>query len=125
MTEPPRPSLRKPLLDAFGDGKWHKPATIARYLNTDEPHVIETLRLMSHADHATKGKVEKRQVGKSFEYRTWKQERSVSTDEIADKLTPIIEVLRQQAKRAPGTVSNGAVEEQAGLLRKLIEAWRE
>lgn len=124
MTEPPRPSIRKPLLDQFGDGQWHKPATMARHLGTDEPHVIETLRQMAHADHATKAKVEKRRAGKGFEYRTWKLERSVGTDEIAAKLTPIADVLRQQARKAPGTVSNATVMEQAGVLLKLIEAWR-
>lgn len=126
LAAPRHRAIRSMLVQQFGDGKWHRPGTMATHIDTTEDHVTRILNELSWPSNSrTAFKVERKKVGKHHEYRIFKKERTISTDELTEKLTPIIEELQEMSERAPGTMSNPTVARIAAQIRNLLKEWRE
>jgi len=123
---PQHEAIRAPLVQHFADGKWHKADTIAKKLDTDADHVNTIVQgLKRPSIQNPRVTIETRRHGPGLEHRIFKRERTVGTDELATKLTPIVERLQRLSKQTPGTIPNGSVAELAAELRNLLDHWRE
>jgi hypothetical protein len=117
-----RPKIGRQLVELFGDGKWHELATMAKAIPTEDDHVEETLRIMMV--HETYGaKCERKQVGRSFQYRIFPAKQVISSQELITKLSPIIDGLRAEGKKNMATMSPGTVARLAHQLKLLLEGW--
>lgn len=119
-----RPSIRKTLKEQFADGKWHQLSNIARKIDRDKTHVRRTLdSMLKNQTHRCKA--EKKKVGLHFEYRIFQLDKTISSSELINKLTPIIEGLRAEGKKNMVTMSPQTVAVLAYRLQKLLDEWAE
>jgi hypothetical protein len=117
-----RPKIGAAIVEQFGDGKWHSQATIAKALDTTEDHVATTLETMRKMQ--TYGaKSERKRVGTSCSYRIFRKENMISSNELVEKLGPIIKGLKAEGKKNAATMSPGTVAHLAAQLRKLLDEW--
>jgi hypothetical protein len=123
LRAPRHPAIRKPIIESFGDGTWHRSQTIATKIGVASDQVDAVLVQMAAADKNVT--VERRRFGTGWENRLFKREREVGTAELATKLTPIIEKLEVLSKRAPGTIGNAEAAVLAAELRNFLKQWRE
>lgn len=124
VTSARRPPIGPSIKEHFADGKWHRLETVANKLETDEDHVRDTLDGISK--NQTYGcKAEKKKVGTHIEYRIFKLDKTISSNELVEKLTPIIEGLEDQGRKNIVTMSPPQVKILAHRLRKLLDEWTE
>jgi hypothetical protein len=121
----PRRRIVADIKKEFADGKWHRAETIAHRINAPPDHVEDILGKCCASLGYSAIKGERRKSGKHSEYRLFRKERVISTEEIATKLSPIIEHLEEQGKRAAGTISNASISMLAGRLNNLLKEWCE
>jgi len=62
-------------------------------------------------------------TGSPATYRIFPKDKTVSVQELKEKLTPIIKELMIQGNKNMATVSFSAILRQAGLLKNLLEEW--
>jgi hypothetical protein len=128
--------IGKAIRAAFMDGKWHYAATIAKTIEAPEGEVKKTLDLAyGRGDGNATYKVERRPIAKSvarreglndaFQYRIFATEKKISSFELIEKLTPIIEYLRTEGKKNMATSTIVAARESATRLEKLLKEWTE
>jgi hypothetical protein len=111
-------------LRQFADGKWHQLSKIARKIDREEDRVRRTLDGMLKKQ--TYGcKAEKKKVGQHFEYRIFKLDKTISSRELIEKLTPILKGLKAEGAKNMATMSPGTVAYLAGQLARLLEGWTE
>jgi transcriptional regulator with XRE-family HTH domain len=104
-----RPKIGKDLVAAFGDGKWHSPEKMAAKLGVDVD-LVETTLVTMRALRGTYGaRSERKQYGKGFHYRIFKADKTVSSSELIEKLSPIIEGLLVEGKKNAATAAPRAV----------------
>jgi hypothetical protein len=121
------PKARRPLIgesikERFADGKWHRPSLIADSIRADEAHVLDTINGMSK--NRTYGcRVERKRVGTNTEFRIFKEDKTVSLDELIEKLAPIIKELKAEGKKNMATMSPATVAHLAGKLSNLLDEW--
>jgi hypothetical protein len=120
-----KPKIGEAIVEKFADGKWHKEQTIANALGTSVAHITATMITMLSAKGSYGCKAEKKQVGTHFEYRLFKTDKTISSAELLEKLTPILEGLEEQGRRRNATMSVGAVAHLAFQLRNLLQEWTE
>ena len=119
-----QPSIDKSLKEQFADGKWHRLSHIADEIDHDEDRVRRTLDGM--LKKPTYGcKAEKKRVGQHFEYRIFRLDKTISSSELIEKLTPILKGLKAEGAKNMATMSPGTVAYLAGQLRRLLEEWTE
>lgn len=109
----------------FMDGKWHGPSTIAKALDEPEAEVEKTLELAYRrgAGNATY-RVEKiKRPRGAVEYRLFPTEKKISSFELTEKLTPIIEYLRTEGKKMMAMSTISAARECASRLENLLKEW--
>lgn len=70
-------------------------------------------------------KVETRKVGTEKQYRIFKQDKTVSVDELTEKLTPIIDGLIAEGKKNMATMVPATVAMLAAKLKRLLDEWAE
>jgi hypothetical protein len=117
-----RPKIGAAIVEQFGDGKWHSQAIIAKALDTTEDHVATTLETMRKMQ--TYGaKSERKQVGASYAFRIFRKENMISSNELVDKLGPIIKGLKAEGKKNAATMSPGTVAHLAAQLQRLLDEW--
>jgi hypothetical protein len=117
-----RPSIGESIKEGFADGKWHRPGQIAEKIGADEAHVVDTINRMSK--NGTFGcKVERKRVGANTEFRIFKKEKTISFDELIEKLAPIIKELKAEGKKNMATMSPATVSHLAGKLSNLLDEW--
>jgi len=117
-----RPKIGAAIVERFGDGKWHLQATIAKALDTTEDHVATTLETMRKMQ--TYGaRSERKRVGMSCSYRIFRKENMISSNELVEKLGPIIKGLKAEGKKNAATMSPGTVAHLAAQLQKLLDEW--
>jgi len=122
ITAARRPSIGEPIKERFADGKWHRPSVIAEKIRTDEAHVLDTINRMSK--NGTYGcTVERKRVGQHIEFRIFKKEKTISLDELIEKLAPIIKELKAEGKKNMATMSPATVAHLAGKLSNLLDEW--
>jgi hypothetical protein len=111
----------------FMDGKWHSPETIAKHIDQPEAEIIKTLDLACGRGKGNATyRVEKiKRPRGAFEYRIFATEKKVSTFELIEKLTPIIEYLRTEGKKMMATSTIVAARESATRLENLLKEWTE
>jgi hypothetical protein len=112
------------IVDKFADAKWHAIETIANKVVASQEDVEATLDLMREKG-TYRSKCERRTAGKTFQYRIFRQTRTISSDELITKLTPLIEGLITEGKKHPATVSISAVARFAALLKRQLDEWTE
>jgi transcriptional regulator with XRE-family HTH domain len=121
-----RPKIGKELVAAFGDGKWHSPDKMAARLDVEVDLVEATLTTMRDRSGGTYGaNAERKKVGKGFHYRIFKKNKPISSSELVEKLTPIIEKLLVEGKKNAVTASPASVLILAGNLQQLLDEWTE
>jgi hypothetical protein len=117
-----RPKIGAAIVEQFGDGKWHLQATIAKALDTTEDHVATTLATMRKMQ--TYGaKSERKRVGASNAFRIFRKQNMVSSNELVEKLGPIIKSLKAEGKKNMATMSPPTVAHLAAQLQKLLDEW--
>jgi len=122
--KPIGPDVSKKIVKKLGDGQWHTPKSIASAGGIAESDVPGALgNILKFGLHNTKA--EKKKVGKEFHYRIFKLERSISLDELIEKLTPIIKALDAEGRKTSVTTIPGEVRNQAIRLKKLLDEWTE
>ena len=125
LITPPRSGIAGAIGKQFADSKWHRVETIANHVGARVDQVEESLSKACRPNGHSQLKAERRKNGKHFEYRIFHKERAISTEEIVAKISPIIEHMEEQSKRAPGTVSGATIGVLANRLRNLLKEWRE
>lgn len=121
---PRRAPIGNKIRERFADGKWHSIEVIAEKIEADADHVRETLDGISK-NQTYNCKAEKKRSGKSFAYRVFKMDRAISSAELSEKLTPIIEALREQGRQNEAYMSPATVLVLANKLHKLLDEWTE
>jgi len=122
ISAPRRPSIGGSIKERFADGKWHRPSVIAEKIGADEAHVLDTINRMSK-NGAYGCKVERKCVGTHTEFRIFKKDKTVSFDELIEKLAPIIKELKAEGKKNMATMSPATVAHLAGKLSNLLDEW--
>jgi hypothetical protein len=117
-----RPKIGPDIIKEFGDGKWHRAATIAVRFQTDVDEIDRALSTMWR--YPTFGaRAERKRVGTDFEYRIWRHEKTVSAGELTNELAPIIEALEAEGRKTLATISPNAVAILAHRRSKLLWKW--
>jgi hypothetical protein len=114
----------KKIVEEFGDTKWHSLPVIAKHVEGPEEDVERSLASMVK-DGRGNAKTEMKTVGTVKYYRFFKNTRMISSTELTDKLTPIIEGLEAEGKKSMATMAPAAVAILAHKLRKLLVEWAE
>ena len=70
-------------------------------------------------------RVEVKKVGRETHYRIFKQNKTVSVDELTEKLTPIIDGLIAEGKKNMATMVPATVAMLAAKLKRLLDEWAE
>ena len=117
-----RPSIRKPIKERFANGKWYPLDTIVEAINGDKKHVLDTINGMSKNGHFG-CKVERKRVGTHTEFRIFKTDKTISLDELIEKLAPLIKELKAEGKKNMATMSPATVAHLAGKLSNLLDEW--
>jgi len=124
ITAPRRPKIGNRIREQFADGKWHNLDVIAAKLDADVDHVRETLDGISK-NQTYDCRAEKKKVGTGSAYRVFKLDKTISLDEIVEKLTPILLGLEVEGKKTMATMAPAAVAILAHKLRTLLKEWSE
>jgi hypothetical protein len=114
----------KKIVEKFADTKWHSLPVIAKHLDAPEDEVDRSLAGMVK-DGRGGARSEMKTVGKIKHYRFYKNERMISSNELTDKLTPILDGLQAEAKKSMATMSPMSVAQLAHKLRQLLKEWTE
>jgi hypothetical protein len=126
VRQPKRPlkQVRQRIAEKFADGKWHGVDRILNHLDDIEDEVIEAaLARMTWEKTAEGIETEKKPVGRSFSYRFFPTDRTVSLARLKEEFAPVIEALIAEGKKSPVTCSPGTVARLANQLMKLLEQW--
>jgi transcriptional regulator with XRE-family HTH domain len=124
LTAGRRDKIGEGIKQYFADGKWHSLNRIAKKLDADIAHVDETVRRIRR-NQTYKCKAEMKDVGTEPHCRIFKLDRTISSAEIAERLTPILEGLETEGRKNSVTMSVATVARLAGLLRHLLNEWSE
>jgi hypothetical protein len=121
-----RSSIGQQIKENFADSKWHPLNVIAKTIEADVEHVRATLDRITRTNQTYFGcRAERKRVGTHVEYRIFKIEKTISSNELIEKLAPIIEGLRAEGKKNMVTMSPQTVAVLAHRLQKLLDEWAE
>jgi hypothetical protein len=119
---PRRNGLSKEILDGFADGKWHDIATIAKHTEQSIDTLVPMLSNMGGPNNSYGVALcERKQRGKSFQYRIMRAGRRIDLDVLMQDLGPIIDGLREEGKKNVATISPTTVAYLAHQLEQLLE----
>lgn len=119
-----RPQIGKAIAEHFADGKWHALPEISAKVEAPEEHVAATLKGM-RSNGYYQCKCEQREIGTVTKYRIFHEAKKVGTDELRQKLGPMIKNLKDEGKKNMATMSPPSVLYWAGMIEKQIDAWIE
>jgi hypothetical protein len=114
----------KRIVEKFADSKWHSLSVIAKHLDAPEEEVERSLATMVK-DGRGNAKTETKKVGTVKHYKFYRNERMISSHELTDKLSPILDGLEAEGKKSMATMSPTAVAILAHKLRQLLKDWVE
>ena len=106
------------------DGKWRSATEIARRAGTSAANVNAVLTTMCWRS-SYGAKAEWKKVGKDRHYRIFKQDKTVSVEELTTKLRPIVEGLKTEGKKNMATMVPAEVAMLAATLERLLNEWAE
>jgi hypothetical protein len=121
----PLPGLAQAVIDGcIGRRRWHSLEDIAGMagVSRDDAHRIMHNIKTNRKHHV---RVEVKKVGKEIHYRIFKQDKTVSVDELTEKLTPIIDGLIAEGKKNMATMVPATVAMLAAKLKRLLDEWAE
>jgi transcriptional regulator with XRE-family HTH domain len=104
--------------------KWQSVGDMAEAAGVPEHDVNAVLTTMC-ARPAYGAKAEFKKVGKEKHYRFFKQDKTVSLDELTEKLAPLIQRLEAEGKKSAVTTIPAEVRMIAALLQRLLDEWAE
>jgi hypothetical protein len=117
-----RPTICKDLIEAFGDGRWHPIEEMATKFDVDTEYVASTLVNMNKLNSSGANN-ERKQVGKSFHYRIFRREKTVSLQELTTKLGPLVDRLKHEGKKRVEAAAPAIVASIAFEIQKIIDEW--
>lgn len=117
------PDTTAKIIKKCGDGKWRSPAQIASKVGLDAENVGRIPHLIQHHKH--RADVESKKVGTETHYRIFKKDKTISSDELVEKLAPIVEGLELEGRKNMATASPAQVAILANQLKKLLKLWTE
>jgi hypothetical protein len=125
LRKPPMsPKVGRNLTAKLRPGKWYSAKTVAEDAGITERDVHSVLRTMCwRAQHGAKA--EHKKVGNEIHYRIFKQDKSVSVEELTTKLRPIVEGLKAEGKKNMATMVPAEVAMLAVRLERLLNEWAE
>lgn len=133
MMEQEGPSLRKKklpgdtsvtVIQKCSGANWRSAKEVsdrAQIAECDVARVIHVIR----TSHKHRAKVETKRVAGKIHYRIFKQDKTVSVDELTEKLTPIIDGLIAEGKKNMATMVPATVAMFAAKLKRLLNDWAE
>jgi hypothetical protein len=114
--------LGKNIAAHFADGKWHDIQVIAKKLQTsvdDVRPVLENIR----QHRSFNCSADKKEVAKTWHWRIFPLERSISTVEIAEKLAEPLKVLAEQGRANMATMSPQTVAYWTAIINSILKEW--
>jgi hypothetical protein len=121
---PMSPTVGRDMIAKLRPGKWYSAKTVAEDAGITERDVHSVLRTMCWRP-AHGAKAERKKVGNQIHYRIFKQDKSVSVDELTTKLRPIVEGLKAEGKKNMATMVPAEVAMLAARLERLLNEWAE
>jgi hypothetical protein len=119
---PMSPKVGRAMVAKLHVGKWYSAQTVAEDAGITERDVHSVLHNMCYRP-AHGAKAERKKVGNEIHYRIFKQEKTISSDELIEKLAPIIKELKAEGKKNMATMSPASVAHIAGKLSNLLDEW--
>jgi hypothetical protein len=117
-------TIGRSIMEQFADGEWHRLDTIIERIEGDEDDVTSVLKNMQ--DHgANKSIVETKPYGASKMYRIMRQEKMISSHELATKLSPLIKALLEEGRKTTARMSPPTVARLASQIQRLLDEWSE
>jgi hypothetical protein len=105
-------------------GKWYAPREIAKVIGATEDDARRIVgRLCSRPAYGARA--ERKRVGTETHYRIFKQDKTVSVEELTTKLRPIVEGLKAEGKKNMATMVPAEVAMLAARLERLLNEWAE
>src|SRR5262245_40370630 len=121
----PLPGLAQAIIDGcIGRRRWHSLediAGVAGVSRDDAQRVMHNIK--TNRKHYVR--VEVKKVGRETRYRIFKQDKTVSVDELTEKLTPIIDGLIADGKKNIAKMGSATVAMLAAKLKRLLDEWAE
>ena len=106
------------------DAKWRSAREVADRAHVAEDDVARVMHVI-RTTHKHRAKVETKRVGTETHYRIFKQDKTVSVDELTEKLTPIIDGLMAEGRKNMATMVPATVAMLAAKLKRLLDEWAE
>jgi hypothetical protein len=104
--------------------KWRTAREVADRAGIAEVDVARVIHVI-RTTHKHRAKVETKRIGKEIHYRIFKQDKTVSVDELTEKLTPIIQGLEAEGKKNMATMVPATVAMLTAKLKRLLDGWAE
>jgi hypothetical protein len=104
--------------------RWRSAREIADHAAIAESDVARVMHVI-RTTHKHRAKVETKRIGKQIHYRIFKQDKSVSVEELTTKLRPIVEGLKAEGKKNMATMVPAEVAMLAARLEHLLNEWAE
>ena len=121
---PMSPKVGRNMVARLRPGKWYSAKTVAEDAGITERDIHSVLRTMCWRP-AHGAKAERKKVGNQIHYRIFKQEKTVSVEELTTKLRPIVEGLKAEGKKNMATMVPAEVAMLAARLERLLNEWAE
>jgi len=125
VRKPPiSPKVGRDLIAKLRAGKWYSAKAVAEDAGITERDVHSVLHTMCwRPQHGAKA--ERKKIGDQIHYRVFKQNKSVSVEELTTKLRPIVEGLKAEGKKNMATMVPAEVAMLAARLERLLNEWAE
>jgi predicted transcriptional regulator len=104
--------------------KWRSLREIAHIAGISRPAARGVMHNIQ-SNHKHHVKVEVQKVGNETHYRIFKQDKTVSMEELITKLRPIVEGLKAEGKKNMATMVPAEVAMLAARLERLLNEWAE
>jgi predicted transcriptional regulator len=117
-------NLARTVMEKCAGKKWRSLREIADIAGISQPAASGVMHnIQTNRKHHVK--VETKRVGKEVQYRIFKQDKTVSVDELTEKLTPIIDGLIAEGRKNMATMVPATVAMLAAKLKRLLDEWAE
>jgi len=104
--------------------KWRSAKEVAHRAGIADGDVARVMHVI-RTTHKHRAKVETKRVGREIHYRIFKQDKTVSVQELITKLRPIVEGLKAEGKKNMATMVPAEVAMLAARLEHLLNEWAE
>jgi len=115
--------INKAIRENFMDGRWHAVPMIAAKLEQPVEEVERSLASMLRQGKDAKFQVTSRRRGRGYEYRLFSRDKTISSHEVRERLAPLIQRLRVQARTDMATISHGELSAISSELQHLVDEW--